>query len=154
MSVCPCSIPVNSLCCWWVSFKTIISTISTCFLAMNELYILCKWYVKDWQLLKFIKVIGSAGTGNPDGLGVELLETLVKMAPTKEEELILREYNNDMSKVGSAEQFLKSVLDIPFAFKRVDAMLYRANFESEVRYLRKSFETLEVNVHILFCYHY
>jgi hypothetical protein len=36
------------------------------------------------------------------------------------------------------------VLDIPFAFKRVDAMLYRANFESEINYLMKSFETLEV----------
>jgi hypothetical protein len=37
------------------------------------------------------------------------------------------------------------VLDVPFAFKRVDAMLYVANFESEVEYLKKSFETLEVN---------
>ncbi|ONK60005.1 uncharacterized protein A4U43_C08F13210 [Asparagus officinalis] len=81
--------------------------------------------------------------GNPEGLGAELLETLVKMAPTKEEEIILREYSGDLSKLGSAERFLKAVLDIPFAFKRVDAMLYRANFESEVRYLWKSFETLE-----------
>ena len=74
------------------------------------------------------------------------METLVKMAPTKQEELILRDYNGDVSKLGSAERFLKAVLDVPFAFKRVDAMLYRANFESEVRYLRKSFETLEVRV--------
>jgi hypothetical protein len=72
------------------------------------------------------------------------LETLVKMAPTKEEELKLQDYNDDTSKLGSAERFLKSVLDIPFAFKRVDAMLYRANFESEINYLMKSFETLEV----------
>ena len=70
----------------------------------------------------------------------------MKMAPTKEEELILRDCNGDLSKLGSAERFLKAVLDVPFAFKRVDAMLYRANFESEVRYLRKSFETLEVRV--------
>lgn len=83
-------------------------------------------------------------TGNPECLGAELLETLVKMAPTKEEELKLRDYNGDISKLGSAERFLKAVLDIPFAFKRVDAMLYRANFETEVNYLRKSFETLEV----------
>ncbi|PIA33235.1 hypothetical protein AQUCO_04200176v1 [Aquilegia coerulea] len=81
--------------------------------------------------------------GNPDGLGAELLETLVKMAPTKEEELKLRDYSGDISKLGSAERFLKSVLDVPFAFKRVDAMLYRANFDTEVNYLRKSFETLE-----------
>lgn len=81
--------------------------------------------------------------GNPESLGAELLETLVKMAPTKEEEIKLREYSGDISKLGSAEQFLKTVLDIPFAFKRVEAMLYRANFDTEVKYLRKSFQTLE-----------
>ncbi|KAM3286118.1 formin-like protein 6 [Capsicum chacoense] len=82
--------------------------------------------------------------GNPAGLGPELLETLVKMAPTKEEEIKLREYNEDASKLGPAERFLKTVLDIPFAFKRVEAMLYRANFDGEVKDLRKSFQTLEV----------
>lgn len=83
-------------------------------------------------------------TGNPEGLGAELLETLVKMAPTKEEEIKLRDYQGDVSKLGTAERFLKAVLDIPFAFKRVEAMLYRANFNTEVKYLRKSFQTLEV----------
>lgn len=83
-------------------------------------------------------------TGNPEGLGAELLETLVKMAPTKEEEIKLRDYHGDISKLGSAERFLKAVLDIPFAFKRVEAMLYRANFDTEVKYLRKAFQTLEV----------
>lgn len=81
--------------------------------------------------------------GNAECLGSELLETLVKMAPTKEEEVKLRDYSGDLSKLGTAERFLKTVLDIPFAFKRVDAMLYRANFETEINYLRKSFETLE-----------
>ncbi|KAJ8765567.1 hypothetical protein K2173_014689 [Erythroxylum novogranatense] len=81
--------------------------------------------------------------GNPESLGAELLETLVKMAPTKEEEIKLRDYKGDVSKLGTAERFLKTVLDIPFAFKRVEVMLYRANFDTEVRYLRKSFQTLE-----------
>lgn len=72
------------------------------------------------------------------------METLVKMAPTKEEEIKLREYNGDTSKLGSAERFLKAVLDVPYAFKRVEAMLYRANFDTEVKYLRKSYQTLEV----------
>ncbi|CAA3026541.1 Hypothetical predicted protein [Olea europaea subsp. europaea] len=82
--------------------------------------------------------------GNPDGLGADLLETLVKMTPTKEEEIKLKDYNGDISKLGTAERFLKAVLDIPFAFKRVEAMLYRANFDTEVKYLRKSFLTIEV----------
>ncbi|KAJ4897136.1 Formin-like protein 6 [Raphanus sativus] len=81
--------------------------------------------------------------GNPESLGAELLETLVKMAPTKEEEIKLREYSGDVTKLGTAERFLKTILDIPFAFKRVEAMLYRANFDAEVKYLRNSFQTLE-----------
>lgn len=66
------------------------------------------------------------------------------MAPTKEEEIKLKGYKGDSSKLGSAERFLKAILDVPFAFKRVEAMQYRANFDSEVNYLRKSFRTLEV----------
>ncbi|KAG0487223.1 hypothetical protein HPP92_009318 [Vanilla planifolia] len=65
------------------------------------------------------------------------------MAPTKEEELKLRDYTGEASNLGSSERFLKAVLDVPFAFRRVDAMLYRANFEAEIKYLRTSYETLE-----------
>jgi len=68
------------------------------------------------------------------------------MAPSKEEERKLKEHKDDSpTKLGPAEKFLKAVLDVPFAFKRVEAMLYIANFESEVEYLRKSFQTLEVS---------
>ena len=85
-------------------------------------------------------------SGNAETLGTELLESLLKMAPTKEEERRLQEYNDDSPvKLGQAEKFLKAVIDIPFAFKRVEVMLYAANFESEIEYLKKSFETLEVN---------
>lgn len=80
-------------------------------------------------------------------MGSEFYETLAKMAPTKEEELKLKDYNGDISKLDPAERFLKDVLDVPFAFKRIDAMLYRANFGTEVNYLKKSFGTLEVNVY-------
>ncbi|CAK7322773.1 unnamed protein product [Dovyalis caffra] len=82
--------------------------------------------------------------GNSDTLGTELLESLLKMAPTKEEEYKLKDFKDESPfKLGPAEKFLKEVLDVPFAFKRVDAMLYVANFDSEVEYLRRSFETLE-----------
>lgn len=68
------------------------------------------------------------------------------MAPSKEEEIKLKEFRDDSSyKLGPAEKFLKAMLDIPFAFKRVDAMLYISNFDSEVHYLKKSFETLEAS---------
>jgi hypothetical protein len=83
--------------------------------------------------------------GNSDTLGTELLESLLKMAPTKEEERKLKEYKDDSPfKLGSAEKFLKALLEVPFAFKRLDAMLYVSNFESEIEYLKKSCETLEM----------
>ncbi|GAB4841535.1 hypothetical protein Ancab_022250 [Ancistrocladus abbreviatus] len=82
--------------------------------------------------------------GNAETLGAELLESLLKMAPTKEEERKLKEHKDDSPvKLGSAEKFLKAVIDVPFAFKRAGVMLYMANFESEVEYLKKSFDTLE-----------
>ncbi|CAJ1939282.1 unnamed protein product [Sphenostylis stenocarpa] len=83
--------------------------------------------------------------GNCDTLGTELLESLLKMAPTNDEESKLKEFQDESPfKLGPAEKFLKVVLDIPFAFKRMDAMLYMANFDSELEYLKRSFETLEV----------
>ncbi|CAN4098630.1 unnamed protein product [Withania somnifera] len=82
--------------------------------------------------------------GNAENIGTELLEILLKMAPSEEEERKLKEYRDDSPfKLGPAEKFLKAVLDIPFAFKRIDAMLYVSNFSYEVDYLKKSFETLE-----------
>ncbi|XP_073156845.1 formin-like protein 2 isoform X2 [Henckelia pumila] len=63
--------------------------------------------------------------GNADTLGTELLESLLRMAPTKEEEQKLKDLAEESPiKLGTAETFLKAMLDIPFAFKRVDAMLY------------------------------
>ncbi|WVZ65562.1 hypothetical protein U9M48_014903 [Paspalum notatum var. saurae] len=82
--------------------------------------------------------------GHAESLGTELLEMLLKMAPSREEEIKLKEYREDaVTKLGPAESFLKAVLAIPFAFKRVEAMLYITNFDSEVDYLKTSFKTLE-----------
>ncbi|KAK9664994.1 hypothetical protein RND81_14G082700 [Saponaria officinalis] len=66
------------------------------------------------------------------------------MAPTKEEERKLLEYKDESPmKLGPAEKFLRALIDVPFAFKRVDAMLYMTSFDSEVEYLKKAFEILE-----------
>jgi hypothetical protein len=78
-----------------------------------------------------------------DGLSTEFLEKVVKITLTREEEGKLKDYNGDISKLGPAERFLKVLLDVPFAFKRFDAMLFRATFEEEINFIRKSFVTLE-----------
>ncbi|KAJ6740751.1 FORMIN-RELATED [Salix purpurea] len=74
----------------------------------------------------------SATKRNLDTLGTELLESLLRMAPTKEEYKLKDFKDESPFKLGPAEKFLKEVLDVPFAFKRVDAMLYITNFDSEV----------------------
>ncbi|KAK1413613.1 hypothetical protein QVD17_35389 [Tagetes erecta] len=79
--------------------------------------------------------------GNVDSLGSELLGSLLKMAPTMAEEVGLKEMNDAL--FDPAEKFLKAVIHIPFAFKRVDAMLYISNFDIEVDYLKGSFETIK-----------
>lgn len=76
------------------------------------------------------------------------------MVPTKEEEDKLSNYQGDMDELGSAEKFVKAMLNIPFAFQRIEAMLYRDTFEDEVVHLRKSFAMLEVisnNICLLLC---
>ncbi|XWS51946.1 hypothetical protein CRYUN_Cryun11dG0025400 [Craigia yunnanensis] len=77
-------------------------------------------------------------------LPVELLQTLLKMAPTADEELKLRLFSGEISQLGPAERFLKVLVNIPFAFKRMEALLFMCSLHEEVTITRESFETLEV----------
>lgn len=76
----------------------------------------------------------------------ELLETLLKMAPTSEEELKLRLFNGEISQLGPAERFLKALVDIPFAFKRLEALLFMGTLQEEATSVKESFVTLEVSI--------
>ena len=70
---------------------------------------------------------------------------LAQLVLTNEEELKLRYFKDDPpAKLCAVDAFLKTILDVPFAFKRVDAMLYVSNFYLEVNQLRMSYATLEV----------
>ncbi|BFG29416.1 hypothetical protein CerSpe_156890 [Prunus speciosa] len=74
----------------------------------------------------------------------EFLQTLLRMAPTQEEELKLRLFNGQLSQLGPAERFLKALIEIPFAFKRLEALLFMCTLQEEVTTLKESFATLEV----------
>lgn len=78
-------------------------------------------------------------------LPIELVQTLLKMAPTTDEELKLRLYSGDVSQLGPAERFLKVLVDIPFAFKRMESLLFMSIFEEETSSIMESFATLEVS---------
>ncbi|KAK9151950.1 hypothetical protein Syun_010259 [Stephania yunnanensis] len=77
-------------------------------------------------------------------LPLELLNTLLKMAPTAEEELKLRLYSGDLSHLGPAERFLKVLVDIPFAFKRLESLAFMTSLQEEVSGIKESLATLEV----------
>ncbi|KAK4273440.1 hypothetical protein QN277_021844 [Acacia crassicarpa] len=77
------------------------------------------------------------------GLALQQLEALVKMVPTKEEVDKISNYKGDINDLGSAEKFVRAMLSIPFAFQRVEAMLYRETFDDEIVHLRNSFSMLE-----------
>ncbi|KAJ0267104.1 Formin-like protein 5 [Hirschfeldia incana] len=77
-------------------------------------------------------------------LPAEFIQTLLKMAPTPEEEIKLRLYCGEIAQLGTAERFLKAVVDIPFAFKRLEALLFMCTLYEEIAFVKESFQTLEV----------
>ncbi|KAK6777758.1 hypothetical protein RDI58_024476 [Solanum bulbocastanum] len=81
---------------------------------------------------------------NRNELPSKLLQTFLKMAPTADEELKLRLYIGDLSRVGPVEQFLKVLVDIPFSFKRLESLLFICSLEEEASMAKESFATLEV----------
>lgn len=76
-------------------------------------------------------------------LPVELIETLLKMAPTADEEKKLRLYNGELSRLGNAERFLKILVDVPFAFKRLESLLFMCTLPEDESVINESFATLE-----------
>ncbi|XP_017255322.1 formin-like protein 5 [Daucus carota subsp. sativus] len=77
-------------------------------------------------------------------LPAELIETLLKMAPTSQEELKLRLYDEDISKLGPADRFVKTLIEIPFAYQRLEALLFMCSLQNEFGSLKESFKVLEV----------
>lgn len=77
---------------------------------------------------------------------VELIQTLLKMAPTTDEEQKLRLFTGDLSQLGPAERFLKALVDIPLAFKRLESLLFMFTLPEEASSIKECFSTLEVRV--------
>ncbi|MED6152595.1 hypothetical protein PIB30_093555 [Stylosanthes scabra] len=77
-------------------------------------------------------------------LHTEFLQTLLKMAPTTDEQLKLRLFTGELSQLGPADQFLKAMVDIPFAFKRMEALLFMSTLKEDLNSTIESFAVLEV----------
>ncbi|KAF6998675.1 hypothetical protein CFC21_014771 [Triticum aestivum] len=77
-------------------------------------------------------------------LPADLITTLLRWTPTSDEELKLRLYTGEMSQLGPAEQFLKTIIDIPYIFQRLETLLLMASLTEEATSVEQSFKTLEV----------
>ncbi|XP_027337871.1 formin-like protein 8 [Abrus precatorius] len=79
------------------------------------------------------------------GLSVETLERLTKIAPTKEEEAKIIQFSGNPDKLADAESFLYYILkEVPTAFNRLKAMLFRSSYDCEVLQLKEHLQTLEM----------
>lgn len=81
---------------------------------------------------------------NGTQLPVELISTLLKMAPSQEEEKRLLSYSGDINQLGPSERFLKGLVEIPYAFKRLEALLFMSSFKEDYNMAKEAFATLEV----------
>ncbi|OVA09120.1 Formin [Macleaya cordata] len=73
------------------------------------------------------------------------LEKLTRIAPTKEEQEHIFEFHGNPTKLADAESFIYHLLkSVPSPFSRLNAMLFQANFDSKIFYLRDSLQTIEL----------
>ncbi|MCL7034018.1 hypothetical protein MKW94_008018 [Papaver nudicaule] len=78
------------------------------------------------------------------GLDSDTLEKLAKFAPTEEEETRLVEFDGNTAKLADAESFLYHIFKaVRYPFARLDAMLFRLNYEPEMLQLKNSLKILE-----------
>ncbi|CAJ1975213.1 unnamed protein product [Sphenostylis stenocarpa] len=79
------------------------------------------------------------------GLSVETLERLTKIAPTQEEEAKIIQFSGNPDQLADAESFLYYILTaVPTAFNRLKAMLFRSSYDCEVLQHKEQLQTLEM----------
>ncbi|MED6106249.1 hypothetical protein PIB30_003208 [Stylosanthes scabra] len=79
------------------------------------------------------------------GLNTDTIEKLSRVAPTEEEQSLILQYGGDPAKLPAAESFLYHTLKaVPSAFKRLNAMLFRLNYDVEIVEIKEFLQTLEL----------
>ncbi|KAG4924329.1 hypothetical protein JHK87_049869 [Glycine soja] len=79
------------------------------------------------------------------GLNADTLEKLARVSPTEEEQSLILQYKGDPARLAAAESFLYSILKaVPSAFKCLNAMLFRLNYDSEIQEIKESLQTIEL----------
>lgn len=79
------------------------------------------------------------------GLSIDTLERLTRLAPTQEEAAKIINFNGDPTRLAEAESFLYCILKAePTAFTRLKAMIFRSNYDCEALQLKENLGTLEM----------
>ncbi|KAL1189868.1 Formin-like protein 8 [Cardamine amara subsp. amara] len=74
----------------------------------------------------------------------DTLEMLARIAPTKEEQSAILEFDGDITKLADAETFLFHLLkSVPTAFTRLNAFLFRADYYPEMAHHSKCLQTFD-----------
>jgi len=83
---------------------------------------------------------------------MDVLETLVKVAPTADEKKKFMQFDGSLQSLGPPDRFFHAILHVPNAFSRLSAMLYRAQYEEEMLHVQQAIKVLEVSTcFVLFC---
>lgn len=78
------------------------------------------------------------------GLDTDTLEKLAKISPTEDETEKILQFSGNHINLAYAESFLYELLKcIPSAFIRINAMLFRSNYDQEILHLKEALQTLE-----------
>ncbi|XP_038055860.1 inverted formin-2-like, partial [Patiria miniata] len=73
--------------------------------------------------------------GKSEAIGAEKLKSLIKVLPESEEVEMLNSFDGNRSRLGPAEQFYLMLMEIPFYKLRVESMLLKEEFASNMDYL-------------------
>ncbi|XP_034249278.1 formin-J isoform X3 [Thrips palmi] len=82
--------------------------------------------------------------GAHDDIGAEKLRGLLKILPEVDELEMLRAFDGDASKLGNAEKFLLQLIKVPNYKLRIESMLLKEEFASNMSYLEPSINSMIV----------
>ncbi|XP_017299460.1 uncharacterized protein LOC103508941, partial [Diaphorina citri] len=82
--------------------------------------------------------------GDHDEIGTEKLRGLLKILPQLDELEMLRNFDGDKSRLGNAEKFLLQLIQVPNYKLRIESMLLKEEFATNMSYLEPSINSMIV----------
>lgn len=100
-------------------------------------------FLKQFRL-SHAEIVQLVRDGRSKDMGAEKLRGLLKVLPEQEEIEALKNYNGDVTKLASAEQFYHHLLSLPFYKLRTEIMLLREEFAHSVGWISEALDTIIV----------